>query len=224
MPKKPIPGDELVFGNDFDRPIRDRMPPGAGYALKIVNWWIDPGLEGDMYADQPYLYGPALSSWNYLSICDKQESTTKDATSDIVVEEGGVSSGLEQRKSLGIPDDPAERKRFFLEKQNRANFQFEPGRLYRADFGNSYLGFGDCSLRLPGWSVVITDYVDEQIHELRYVLKNKATGDLLFATRLVLTPKNQSAEEKQTGTEDQTRQASKDDDKGTNASEEEAVD
>ena len=48
IPKVDIPGTDLVFGNDFDRPIRDRLPPGTNQAFKFVKWWIDPGLEGDM--------------------------------------------------------------------------------------------------------------------------------------------------------------------------------
>jgi hypothetical protein len=71
IPKTDIPGSDLVFGNDFDRPIRDRLPPGFNQAFRIVKWFIDPGLEGDVYADNPYLYGPALSSWNILRIGEK---------------------------------------------------------------------------------------------------------------------------------------------------------
>lgn len=240
VPKKPILGDDLVFGNDFDRPIRDRLPPGSNYALRIVNWWVDPGLSGDVYADKPYLYGPALSSWNYFSIGDKEEEEGEEkekdaAQKDVVVEEGGgVSSGLLKRRTLGIPDETAERKRFFLDAQNQARFQFEPGRLYRADFGNSYLGFGDFSVKLPGWSVMVTDYVDEAHHELRYVLKIKDTDDLLFATRLVLVPKNHHANQEWDGeeeeekneaqTEGETDKPSKIDGKGPGGSQEEEVD
>jgi Protein of unknown function (DUF1769) len=38
MLKQGINGDDLVFGNDFDHPIRDRLPPGFGTAFKIVKW------------------------------------------------------------------------------------------------------------------------------------------------------------------------------------------
>lgn len=62
-----------MFGNDFERPLRDRLPPGFGAALRIVRWAIDPGLDGDPYADQPYLYGPLLSSVNVLRIGGKQQ-------------------------------------------------------------------------------------------------------------------------------------------------------
>ncbi|CAI4219309.1 unnamed protein product [Parascedosporium putredinis] len=62
--KTGISGEDLQFGNDFDHPIRDHLPPGFNTALNIVKWWIDPGLEGDAHADAPYLFGPALSSFN----------------------------------------------------------------------------------------------------------------------------------------------------------------
>ncbi len=73
-PPPAIRGDELVFGNDFDVPIRDRLPPGFGKAFKLVRWVIDPGLEGDPYADKPYLYGPALSSVNLFRVGERAAS------------------------------------------------------------------------------------------------------------------------------------------------------
>lgn len=83
IPRVDIPGNHLIFGNDFDQPIRDRLPPGFNQALRIVKWLIDPGIDGDPYADQPYLYGPALSSWNYLWIGDKIiESGVEEAAGD----------------------------------------------------------------------------------------------------------------------------------------------
>lgn len=66
-----ISASDLQFGNDFDHPIRDRLPPGFSYAMKIVKWWIDPGLDGDPYADSPYLFGPALSSFNHVRVSDR---------------------------------------------------------------------------------------------------------------------------------------------------------
>src|SRR5271155_4123388 len=106
VPKVDIPGTNLVFGNDFDRPIRDRLPPGFDQAFKIVKWFIDPGLEGDVQADKPYLYGPALSSWNILRIGDKVIDTSSNAAEEwqmpnsasfheTVVEEGAEGTGVE---------------------------------------------------------------------------------------------------------------------------------
>ncbi|KAK5241495.1 hypothetical protein LTR16_009325, partial [Cryomyces antarcticus] len=70
-PKTTLNGHDVVFGNDFDHPIRDRLPPGFGQAFKIAKWFIDPGLYGDVNADEPYLYGPLLSSINVLRVGEK---------------------------------------------------------------------------------------------------------------------------------------------------------
>ncbi|KAF3480641.1 uncharacterized protein GIQ15_05988 [Arthroderma uncinatum] len=202
VPKKPIAGDEVVLGNDLDRPIRDRLPPGSGYAFKFIKWWVDPGLEGDIYADEPYIYGPGLSSWNYFRICGKEgekyvpEGTDDAETEDIeestleiheaVVEEGAEGSGQEVRDRFQIPEDPSQRQKHFLNEQNRKDFEFEPGRVYKADFGNPYIGFSDFTIRIPGFPVPVTKYIDEKNHELRYILKNKATGDIYFVVLFTL--------------------------------------
>ena len=190
IPKQDIPGVDLVFGNDFDRPIRDRIPPGFNQAMRIVKWWIDPGLEGDAYADQPYLYGPALSSWNQLRIGEKVVADDKmggkdawkipNATSfhEEIVEEGAQGDGEEARTELGLPGDAAGRKKHFLTRSNLEKFTFEKGRLYQSDFGNGYLDFNDFSLKLPGFSLNVIGYVDARTHELRYTLKNMKTAEV----------------------------------------------
>ena len=195
IPKVDISGTDLVFGNDFDRPIRDRLPPGFGQAFRIVKWFIDPGLEGDPYADKPHLFGPALSSWNILRIGDKTfapDSKDSKAETDAwkmpnaesfhetIVEEGAEGSGTETRSAAKppIPVDSAGRKKHFLTEANREAFTFEAGRLYQSDFGNPYLDFNDFSLKLPGFSLNVIKYVDEKSHELRYVLKNKKTDEV----------------------------------------------
>lgn len=182
IPKVDIPGDDLVFGNDFDRPIRDRLPPGFGQAFKFVKWWIDPGLDGDVYSDKPYLYGPALSSWNTLRIGDKVVDVERHNIEDwkipnaekfheTIVEEGADGSGEEVRDELHVPADSAARKKHFLTEANRKGFVFEKGRLYQSDFFNPYLDFNDFSLKLPGFTLNIIKYVDTKTHELRSTLR-----------------------------------------------------
>jgi hypothetical protein len=194
IPKSDIRGSDLIFGNDFDRPIRDRLPPGFNQAFRIVKWFIDPGLEGDVYADNPYLYGPALSSWNVLRIGHKvidplpSDSKTNGQQSwkmpnaesfhETVVEEGAEGTGEEVRGEASIPSDSAARKKFFLTESHRDLFTFEAGRLYQSDFGNPYLDFNDFSLKLPGFSLNVIRYIDSKTHELRYTLKNKTSGEI----------------------------------------------
>lgn len=154
-----ISGEDLHFGNDFDHPIRDRLPPGFNYAMNIVKWWIDPGLEGDAYADKPYLYGPALSSFNTIHIGSGEVSPEKGGLS---FEEGGDQDGLKERKEVGMPGGAKERMQWALKAANKSRWAFQYDKTYCLDFFNPYLDFNEFSLRLPGFTLPIMKYWDGQ--------------------------------------------------------------
>lgn len=165
-PKKPpgrddhgISGMDLQFGNDFDHPIRDRLPPGFNTAMNIVKWWIDPGLDGDAYADKPRLYGPALSSFNAFAagkgVFDKDKG-------GIWVEEGGDADGEAARKEVGMPADGKARMKWALTDSNKQSWTFAYGSTYSFDFFNPYIDFSNLALRLPGFHLSIMKYWDGQ--------------------------------------------------------------
>lgn len=104
-----------------------------------MKWAIDPSLDGDAYADKPYLYSPALATWNQFRIGDKNKKQDTLMEKDQVVEEGADGQGAEQRSELQIPDTAYERQKYFQKKDHRVSFEFESGRTYLADFGNPYL-------------------------------------------------------------------------------------
>lgn len=133
-----------MFGNDFDYPIRDRLPPGSGTALHIVRWAIDPGLDGDVYSDKPHLYGPLLSSINLLRVCDKVDGGKFDIPAifhEDGISEGGIGEGEQLREAKGVPADPSQRKKWFLSGEKRKDWEFEAGRVYQGDFFNPYIDF-----------------------------------------------------------------------------------
>ncbi|KAI0549644.1 hypothetical protein F4679DRAFT_545999 [Xylaria curta] len=177
-----ISGHDLQFGNDFDHPIRDRLPPGFSYAMNIVKWWIDPGLDGDPYADMPYLYGPGLSSFNSIHVGAGEQDPERGG---LYFEEGGDEAGMEARRAIGAPDSAKERKKWALNNASKDKWVFEYGKTYCVDFFNPYLDFNEFSLRLPGFTLPIIKYWDGQglrarpkrSHTLRYVLRNRSTGD-----------------------------------------------
>jgi hypothetical protein len=153
-----VSGSDLQFGNDFDRPIRDRLPPGFGTALKIVRWWVDPGLEGDAYADRPHLYGPALSSLNIIRV-----GAAGPGNGDEVEEEGAADEeGERERRDAGMPDRPKERMKWALGREVRERWVWRFGRTYGVDFFNPYLDFSEFALRLPGFHLPIMRYWDGQ--------------------------------------------------------------
>ncbi|RDA91878.1 hypothetical protein CP533_0386 [Ophiocordyceps camponoti-saundersi (nom. inval.)] len=180
-PGEGISGLDLQFGNDFDRPIRDRLPPGFSAALSFVKWWVDPGLDGDPYADQPYLFGPALSSFNRLHIGPGVYDEVKGG---LWFDEGGDSAGLATRASLGMPNTSKERMKWALRDEAKAKWLFRYGETYGLDFFNPYLDFENLSLRLPGFQLPVIKYWDGQ--GLRYVLRNKSTGAVYLVVLFTL--------------------------------------
>lgn len=199
-PKADIAGDKLVFGNDFDHPIHDRLPPLFDKAFGIVKWWIDPGLDGDVYSDEPYLYGALLSSINVLRIGDKSSKTEGDDKESVgegeavVYEEGAEGDGEEVRKNAHLPATSAARQKHFLSEQYRKDFTFEAGREYKCDFFNPYLDFNEFALKigygLPAISII--GHWDGQ--PLRYVLKNRETNQELFVVVISLLPTEKAKE------------------------------
>lgn len=145
-----------------------------------MKWFIDPGLYGDVYAEEPYLYGPLLSSMNVLRVGPKDdkaqervEEVRSNAEEGDSLQEGGDGDGMEVRRELGIPDDAAGRKKHFLGSEaNLKAFTFEEGREYGNDFFNPYLdfngmsttelrwacelieGMAEFSLKLPRWGMI----------------------------------------------------------------------
>ena len=143
-PHKTIPGSALVFGNSFDRPIRDRLPPGTSTALRIVKWAIDPGLDGDLYSDTPHLYGNALSSVNVLRVGEKitdGENLPEPVGEKNALEEGGDGDGDDWRRDRDVPETSDARKKHFLTKGKTEEWEWEKGRVYECDFFNPYLDF-----------------------------------------------------------------------------------
>ncbi|KAK4154232.1 hypothetical protein C8A00DRAFT_14624 [Chaetomidium leptoderma] len=178
-----VPGTDLQFGNDFDHAIRDRLPPGFGTAMNIVKWWIDPGLDGDPYADVPYLYGPALSSFNAVHVGEGEEDEEKGG---LWFDEGGDERGMGWRREVGAPEDAKARMKWALKAGSKEAWTWEYGRSYGVDFFNPYVDFHEFALRLPGFNLPIMKYWDGQglrhhrkrSHHLRYVLRNRSTGQV----------------------------------------------
>ena len=223
VPKRDISGTDLIMGFDFSHPVRDRLPPGTKTAVKIATNVLDPGLYADPFSDEPYLYGPMLSSCFTLRVGGKineegaeEQLKRLDGENEGVVEEGASLSGDSIRESQQIPSAWKARRKFFLDQSQLEKFTFEEGRLYHADFFNPHLDFSNFSLRLPGFSISVAKYVDEKTHHLRFVLKSRANGEvvfvvffkLLFGKELEDTLKGgQQKEEGTNGSHTQTKEA-----------------
>jgi hypothetical protein len=180
-------GSDLVMGFDYGHSIKHQLPPGFKAAMKIATSMLDPGLYSDAYSDEPYLYGPALSSFFAFRVGERISEVSAEnqfarleKEADSVIEEGADGSGKEAREAAAMPSKWKKRRKHYLDAQALKNFTFEKGRMYHADFFNPHLDFANFSLRLPGFSISVAKYVDEKTHHLRYVLKNRKTAEVLL--------------------------------------------
>ncbi|KAL7270417.1 hypothetical protein RUND412_006883 [Rhizina undulata] len=187
MFKEDVNGDDLVFGNDFDKSIWNSLPMGFSVGLNIIKYGIDPGLDGDVRGDKPYLYGPVLSSMNVINVSPPCQELPKWGDEEILREDMTQAGANGDGTGSEIPGDSAGRRKFFLKERHRKHFVFQKGRVYGFDFFNGFLDFNDFTVKLPGFSLQILKYWDGQ--PLRYVLKNRKTGEVYCAIVFTLIEK-----------------------------------
>ncbi|KAF9290164.1 hypothetical protein BGZ68_007748 [Mortierella alpina] len=63
--KREWPGDQIVFGNQFEKPLR--LPPFSSIALRFIQY-IDPGLQADIYCDRPWAFSPLIATMNTVNV------------------------------------------------------------------------------------------------------------------------------------------------------------
>jgi hypothetical protein len=191
VPKKDLDAVHAVWGNDFDHPIRDRLPPGFNYAFEIVKKFIDPAIEADAYADEPWMLTPALDGFFKFRIGNKlspeEQKDIPHPAEHEPLEEGADGTGLEVRQTSGMPENSDKRRKHFMNEANRGRFGiFEKDRLYQGDFFNPYIDFNKFALKLPGFSLKVIKYINDKTHILRYVFKNRKNGEVYFVVNITL--------------------------------------
>jgi hypothetical protein len=144
VPKVDIPAGEAIWGNDFEHPIRDRLPPGFGVAVRIVKNLVDPSIELDAYADRPWMYAPALCSFFAFRVgeeWDREKEIPVAGDDEPLVEGADGEAAGRGREGAGVPEQAGRRRKWARSRRNREGFVFEKGRLYQADFFNPYIDF-----------------------------------------------------------------------------------
>ncbi|KAH0166794.1 hypothetical protein KCU82_g6144, partial [Aureobasidium melanogenum] len=211
IPDEDIDANDLVWGIELVNPIRDRIPGRfITTAFNIVKGFVDSSLKCDPNADQPWLNGPVLCSTAITFSIGPKGNCEIPA----ILAEGGLSDDSAVRKSHNIPPSESQRRKYFLDEQNRKSFVFEKGRCYAFDFHNGYIDWKNYALKLPGFSFGVLKYINDRTHTTRFVLKSRKTGKVCVATTFRLLygeelekAKKQSAAAAQTGeTEDDTSQ------------------
>ncbi|XAO27376.1 hypothetical protein I312_106229 [Cryptococcus bacillisporus CA1280] len=148
-----LTADEVVFGNTFERSIKDSLPWGTSVATKFM-YFIDPTLELDIYADKPWALSPALATMNYLSLEDGSK-----VEKDLVVKENSLefikSKSNDNGTAVPTPKEGNEkieinaRRKWLANKENREKIKLGKDVAVGMEFANGLLDFNTLSATLP---------------------------------------------------------------------------
>ncbi|GAA6064406.1 hypothetical protein JCM10212_001230 [Sporobolomyces blumeae] len=147
--KKELDVDQILFGNTWEKPIKDYLPYGTSAALRFVKY-VDPTLSCDLYGDKPWALSPLFSTLQYLSV-----ERTSDSTE---VPQSFVPHPMPEDTSTLIPSGtdpsvvstPSKRRSYFASEPVRQQTVVGPTDLIRGDFSHGFLDFATLSLSLPG--------------------------------------------------------------------------
>lgn len=161
--KADVSGDELLFGNDFDEPIKDSLPPGTSLGLKALKW-IDPALETDLYSDKPWAFSPLLATLNLINTTGTTQGLDRidEDTSNLVKEKISTK----------------QRRTYFADKAHREKFQLKDTHI-AGDFSNPFIDFNTLSIALPYVNLHISILQYWKGQPFRYTCKTKS-GNVLF--------------------------------------------
>ncbi|SPO28440.1 uncharacterized protein UTRI_04837 [Ustilago trichophora] len=206
--KDEVNADDLVFGNEFDKPIKDHLPYGTSVALQFVKL-VDPNLEHDLYAEKPHAWSP------YLATMPRINSTTLSNTEDAKDFQGWPSFPthpeyvVDDITSL-IPNELAEkekdtvanfkgidkaheyRQRFLGNRNHRQEIVVKSDQVVTADFFNGFIDFNDLTLHIPfsgGLKFDLKKYWDGQ--PVRYICKDRKKGTVFFVIQFDIVDLNQ---------------------------------
>lgn len=93
-----------------------------------------------------------------------------------VLAEGADDDGESVRSDFSIPADEGKRRKFFSNEDKRKGFLFERGRCHQFDFHNGYIDWKNYALKLPGFSLSVLKWINDRTHTVRFVMKNRKTG------------------------------------------------
>ncbi|KAL7416809.1 hypothetical protein BDY24DRAFT_378323 [Mrakia frigida] len=198
-----IDGDDLVFGNVFENPIRDSLPWGTSVAVKFMHY-LDPTMESDFYADKPWALSPLLCTTPFLSLTPHPPTSPLppfSSTTDLEpLKENsldGLVANLRRRNGQVETDDLDEvrdeekeswaRKSWVNVKENRKAVRIGKEDLVTIDFVQAFLDFNDLSVSLPsvGFHVDLLKYWDGQ--PVTFVCRNRSGTKTFFSVSFEIT-------------------------------------
>ncbi|CBQ68626.1 conserved hypothetical protein [Sporisorium reilianum SRZ2] len=202
--KTPVNADDLVFGNEFDKPIKDHLPYGTSVALQFVKL-VDPNLEHDLYAQRPHAWSPYLATMPRINAvaCDKDDFAdwpafpthpeyVQDDITSLIPPELAQKEKDTVANFKGIDKAHEYRQRFLGNRAHRQQITIDQSHIITADFFNGFLDFNDLTLHIPfsgGLKFDLKKYWDGQ--PVRYICKDRKNDKVFFVIQFDIVDLNQ---------------------------------
>ncbi|ABN68500.1 predicted protein [Scheffersomyces stipitis CBS 6054] len=197
-PKVPIKGSELIFGNDFTVPIRNHVPTTLlSTGLKFFQWFVNKTVRGDIYDDEPYLYGLALNSFTYLAVDTDGEPTQRLSGPASYLAHKPLMEFINYIENLNdnpdntlkIPTTSNARRKFFLDVDNCDAFVFNEGTTYNLQFDTRFLKMEDSqyAVSIPTFGsktfdVNVNNYANEHLNNFNFTVKQNGYEGVRYGT------------------------------------------
>lgn len=168
--------DEIVWGNVFDKPIRDSLPYGTSAVVKFIQHRVDGALEQDLYADKPWAWSALFSSVNFISVKKSAAGENADQWNPEPPSEDCLSlfERCNDREEVG--NEPSLRRKWFANKANRTGVVVGKDHLITTDFCNGYINFSTLALKIPAIHLEIPLVKHWDGQPVRYECRTRTTG------------------------------------------------
>lgn len=204
--KTEVNADDLVFGNEFDKPIKDHLPYGTSVALQFVKL-VDPNLEHDLYSQKPHAWSPYLATMPRISSAPVDEAKTdfndwptfpthpdyvQDDISSLIPTELAEKEKDTVANFKGIDKAHEYRQRFLGNKAHRSQIVVQPNQVVSADFFNGFIDFNDLTLHIPfsgGLKFDLKKYWDGQ--PVKYICNDRKNDRIFFIIQFDIVDLNQ---------------------------------
>ncbi|BGP47657.1 hypothetical protein JCM10450v2_003522 [Rhodotorula kratochvilovae] len=142
-----LTADDVLFGNVWQKPIRDFLPYGTAAALRFVRY-VDPTLDCDLYADKPWALSPLFATLQYLyAVPHPSSDPIPSFKPDTFAED---VTPLLPSSAPSLAGNPTARRSYFSKADARQSTSLKQDHLLRGDFSHGFLNFDTLSLSLPG--------------------------------------------------------------------------
>lgn len=171
-PKDSINGKELLFGNDFDTNLKNVIPTKLlSVGLKLFNWFINNTVNGNLFIDRPFLYGPILTAATYLSINNQHptKNTANDSSSNCLPEKLNHDN---------IPKTSFDRKKHFNKLSRCEEFTFQGQTTYNFKIDTNFIILSDSkymvslpTFRNHNFNIDLSQFANDKFNNLNWVIK-----------------------------------------------------